>query len=112
MTFFIPVSVVCTPVNLYECTVTVGLVVFQLMPSSPRYLIIKGKREQALRNINIVSRINCKPKLHIKLVTDQEKAEMNKQDSLSKKDLDDDHFNGGLPGASEIIFKWYCKILS
>ena len=85
MTFFIPVSVVCTPVNLYECTVTVGLFVFQLMPSSPRYLIIKGKREQALRNINIVARINCKSKLHIKLVTDQEKAEMNQQDSLSEK---------------------------
>ena len=80
---------------------TVGLFVFQLMPSSPRYLIIKGKREQALRNINIVARINCKSKLHIKLVTDQEKTEMNKQDSLSKKDLDDDQFNGGLPGASE-----------
>ena len=112
MTFFIPVSVVCTPVNLYECTVTVGLfvflVVFQLIPSSPRYLIIKGKREQALRNINIVARINCKPKLHIKLVTDQEKAEMNQQDSLSKssseqaiESLVKDQDNGNLSGTSE-----------
>ena len=108
MTFFIPVSVVCTPVNLYECTVTVGLFVFQLMPSSPRYLIIKGKREQALRNINIVARINCKPKLYIKLVTDQEKAEMNQHDSLSKpsseqtmESLVKDQDNGNLSGTNE-----------
>ena len=79
---------------------TVGLFVFQLMPSSPRYLIIKGKREQALRNINIVARMNCKSKLHIKLVTDEEKAEIDKQDSLSKID-DDDQLNGSLPGTSE-----------
>ena len=108
MTFLIPVSTLCTPVNLYECTVTVGLFVFQLIPSSPRYLIIKGKREQALRNINIVARINCKSKLHIKLVTDEEKEEMDKQDSLSKsssqqtmESSDKDQDNGEVPGTSE-----------
>ena len=93
ITFLIPVSTLCTPVNLYECTVTVGLFVFQLIPSSPRYLIIKGKREQALRNINIVARINCKSKLHIKLVTDQEKAEIDIQDSLSEKAEDTKEVN-------------------
>ena len=76
---------------MYECTVTVGLFVFQLMPSSPRYLIIKGKRKQALRNINIVARINCKSKFHIKLVTDEEKAEMMSERHTDRPSINDEN---------------------
>ena len=46
------------------------------MPSSPRHLVIQGKREQALRNLNIIARFNCKPKLYVRVVTDQEKEEL------------------------------------
>ena len=54
------------------------------MPS-PRHLIIQGKKEQALKNLNIIARFNCKPKLHVRLVTDQEKKKLTmKRNSQSR----------------------------
>ena len=56
------------------------------MPSSPRHLVIQGKREQALKNLNIIARFNCKPKLHVKLVTDQEKEEEVLRDEVKSEE--------------------------
>lgn len=50
--------------------------IFQFVPSSPRYLISKGKKIEALRVLNIVAQFNCKPPLRVKLLTDQEKEDL------------------------------------
>jgi MFS family permease len=59
--------------------------VIPFMPSSPRHLVIQGKKEQALKNLNIIARFNCKPKLHVRLVTDQEKEELTMKHNSSSK---------------------------
>ena len=48
----------------------------QFVPSSPRYLISKGKKIEALRVLNGIAKINCKPPLRVKLLTDDEKDKL------------------------------------
>ena len=46
------------------------------MPESPRYLVLHGKEEKAIRVLAMISKINCKPMLSGRLVTLEEKRRL------------------------------------
>lgn len=56
------------------------------MPQSPRFLILHGKADKALSVLNLMARINCKPKLYGHLVTVEEKERMQQEGELPNSD--------------------------
>ena len=70
------------------------------MPQSPRFLILHGKADKALSVLNLMARINCKPKLYGHLVTVEEKERMQQEGELPDSDTqgaaDGGQADGGL----------------
>ena len=66
----------------------------QFVPQSPRFLILHGQADKALSVLNLVARINCKPRLHGRLVTVEEKERMQRDgelpDSNSNRQTDEE----------------------
>ena len=70
----------------------------QFVPQSPRFLILHGQADKALSVLNLVARINCKPRLHGRLVTVEEKERMQRDgelpDSNSNRQTDERQEDG------------------
>ena len=66
------------------------------MPQSPRFLILHGQADKALSVLNLVARINCKPRLQGRLVTVEEKERMQRDGELP-----DSNSNGKADGKQE-----------
>ena len=62
------------------------LLCIQFVPQSPRFLILHGQADKALSVLNLVARINCKPRLHGRLVTVEEKERMQRDGELPDSD--------------------------
>ena len=45
-------------------------------------MVLSGRKEAALRSLNIAARLNCRPKLNVTLVTDEEMKELVKRKEL------------------------------
>jgi len=67
----------------------------QFVPQSPRFLILHGEVDKALSVLNLVARINCKPKLQGCLVTVEEKERMQRDGELANNDAQGQSANGG-----------------
>ena len=62
------------------------LLCIQFVPQSPRFLILHGQADKALSVLNLVARINCKPRLHGRLVTVEEKERIQRDGELPDSD--------------------------
>ena len=49
------------------------------MPESPRYLILNGKEDKAKKVLALIAKVNCRPPLSGRLVTQEEKEQMLKE---------------------------------
>ena len=67
----------------------------QIVPQSPRFLILNGEVDKALSVLNLVARINCKPRLQGCLVTVEEKERMQRDGELANNDAQEQSANGG-----------------
>ena len=67
----------------------------QIVPQSPRFLILHGEVDKALSVLNLVARINCKPRLQGCLVTVEEKEQMQRDGELANNDAQEQSANGG-----------------
>ncbi|XP_065892909.1 putative transporter svop-1 [Dysidea avara] len=84
----------------------VMILLFPLIPESPRYLVFHGKEEKAKKVLALIAKINRKPVPIGRLVTAEEKEQLLKERALSLKDvteMDDEEteakeaVNGTLP---------------
>ena len=53
--------------------------IVQVVPESPRYLVLNGKEDKAKKVLALIAKINCRPPLSGKLVTQEEKEQMLKE---------------------------------
>lgn len=67
----------------------------QFVPQSPRFLILHGEADKALSVLNLVARINCKPRLQGCLVTVEEKERMQRDGELANDDAQEQSADGG-----------------
>ena len=47
-------------------------------------MVLSGRKEAALRSLNIAARLNCRPKLNVKLITDEEMKELVERKELER----------------------------
>ena len=73
----------------------------QIVPQSPRFLILHGEVDKALSVLNLVARINCKPRLQGCLVTVEEKERMQRDGELANNDVQEQPANGGQEGKDD-----------
>lgn len=53
-----------------------------MIPESPRYLILTGKEEKAKKVLAWIARVNCRPPLSGRLVTQEEKEQLLQESGL------------------------------
>ena len=61
------------------CCSVYNFVFLQFVPESPRYLVLNGKEDKAKKVLALIAKINCRPPLSGKLVTQEEKEQMLKE---------------------------------
>ena len=112
MVIFCSVRIEYMQCNVIVWFITVcdfGLIISQLVPESPRYLIFKGKEEKAKKVLSLIAKLNHKQLPVGRLVTTEEKERLLKERSPSPDEvaesttgmLEDDEtknaINGTLP---------------
>jgi MFS family permease len=69
--------------------ITVALI-SPIAPRSARFLVLSGKKKEALRNLNLAARLNCRPKLNVELLTDEEMREFVRMQELKEIEQNED----------------------
>ena len=62
--------------NVCKVKVVYDTCFLQLVPESPRYLILNGKEEKAKKVLALIAWVNCKQPLSGRLVTQEEKESL------------------------------------